>query len=121
MSFSDHFKVSDIMPLENTSTERGKKIWLNLLPNVDLGHLLTMIGFTAALVVQWNSMDRRITIIEEQQKVLMAQYTESKSDQKATLNEVRGDVKAVKEALGDIKSVMALTQYRLEQSQTKGK
>lgn len=114
MSFQDHFKVSDVMPLESEKAERGKKIWLNLLPNIDLGHMLTMIGFAAALTVQWNSMDRRITIIEEQQKVLMAQYGESKSDQKMTLAEVRGDVKQVKDALTEIKNFMAITQYRLE-------
>lgn len=115
MSFKDHFKLSDMTPLEGTKQiDPSKRVWVNFLPNIDFGHLLTMIGFTAALVVQWNAMDKRITIIEEQLKVVSSQYAEARADNRGTLNEVRGDVKNVKESLGEIKSTLALTQYRLE-------
>lgn len=115
MSFKDHFQISDLMTIpDQNQHDPNKKVWVNFLPNIDFGHLLTMIGFTGALLVQWNAMDKRITIIEEQLKVVSAQYAEARSDNKGTLNEVRTDVKMVKDSLNDIKSAMAITQYRLE-------
>jgi hypothetical protein len=118
MPFRDHFTVSNMMPLDDSNSRSetsGRRVWLNFLPNIDLGHLLTMIGFAAALTVQWNAMDKRITIIEQQQQQINAQYSESKADQKQTLQEVRSDIRTVKDTLQTISQTMAVAQYQLSQ------
>lgn len=103
------------MPLDaERQSDPTKRVWVNFLPNIDFGHLLTMIGFTGALIVQWNAMDKRITIIEEQLKVVSAQYQDARADNKGTLNEVRIDVKQVKESLTSIQSALAIAQYKLD-------
>lgn len=79
MSFKDHFQVSDTMPLESEQ-QPNKKVWVNFLPNIDLGHLLTMIGFGVAFAAQWNIQDRRITTIEAQQKHAEVAQADVKSD-----------------------------------------
>lgn len=52
-----------------------KKAWFD--PTVNLGHLLTFVGFIVAGFVAWASLDKRLTVMEEnrtfQQKVDIAQ------------------------------------------------
>ncbi len=84
MSFKDHFQVSDNMPLP-ADPQQQKKVWVNFLPNIDLGHMLTMIGFGVAFFAQWNMMDQRITKAEMVNQ-----------QQEAVISEVKGDIKEIK-------------------------
>lgn len=115
MSLREHFKMSDQASLEVPTDSRGRKVWVNFLPNIDFGHLLTMVGFAAGMALQWNAFDRRLTIAEEQLKQVSGQLTESRSNNRETLNEVKSDVKGIKEAVTQVQQSMALTAYKLEQ------
>lgn len=86
---SEHFKVSDTMPL---ATPEARKVWVNFVPNVDLGHILTMVSFASALAVTWNLQDRRITVAEQKQAASEAQLAEVKSvvkDIQMTLTQIQ--------------------------------
>lgn len=100
MAIRDHFMVSDVAPLEARGRDPNKKVWVNWLPNIDLGHVLTMATFVGALIVNWNIMDRRITVIEQKLANSEVQTAEFKSD-----------VKEIKASLGDIKSTLAVQTF----------
>lgn len=99
----EHFKITDTMPL---STPSAKKVWVNFLPNIDLGHLLTMIGFGVAFFAQWNVMDQRITRAEMENQ-----------QQNAVINEVKGDIKEIKTVVLNIQLQQAAA-TAVRQSQT---
>lgn len=89
-----HFKVTDSSQLE---PESRKKVWVNLKPDIDLGHLIAMATFIGGLMLQWNAMDRRVTVIEQKQQQL-----ESLS------SEVRADLKEIKKTTGTIETNLAV-------------
>jgi hypothetical protein len=94
----DHFKITDTMPLE---TPAAKKVWVNFVPNIDLGHLIAMLTFLGGLALQWQVMDRRITIIEQKQLVTSEQSAETRSDLKeikSVINKIGTDL-AVQNAM----------------------
>lgn len=83
-----HFQITDTMSLPNASqqvSDNQKKVWVNFLPNIDLGHMLTMIGFGIAFAAQWNIQDRRITVAET-----------AVEQQKQQITEIKGDLKEIK-------------------------
>lgn len=111
MTFKDHFEVSNRTPL----IEETKGKWVRLLPNIDLGHLLTMGGFAIALTVQWGAMDKRITIVEEQQKAITATLLDNRSIYNADSKERTADVKEIKELITQLRTTVAVTNYKIDQ------
>lgn len=92
-----HFKVTDTVPRK---TPDGRKVWVNFIPNIDLGHLLTMVGFAAAMATTWNIQDRRITVIEQRQEASQKQ-----------LEDVRADLKEIKATLAQVQQILAVQAY----------
>jgi len=43
--------------------EPAKKQWFD--PTINLGHILTFLGFIAAGFAAWSTLDKRLTIMEE--------------------------------------------------------
>lgn len=82
---SGHFQVTDNASLMTQDGTPNKKVWINFLPNIDLGHLLTMVGFAVAMFVQWNIMDQRVTRAEMQN-----------SQQDQSLKDIKDDIKEIK-------------------------
>lgn len=81
MAMKDHFKVSDMQSLEETmeSRSQSKKVWVNFLPNIDLGHMLTMISFAVAMATTYNIQTTRITILEQNLNSQKEQVAEIKA------------------------------------------
>lgn len=93
-----HLTVTDtVTPKRNTD---GRKVWVNFIPNIDLGHLLTMVGFAAAMATTWNIQDRRITITE--QKLTAAEQQTA---------EMRLDIKEMKRTLEQVQQTLAVAAY----------
>lgn len=89
----DHFKVTDSAELE--PMQRSKKLWVNFKPDIDLGHLIAMLTFLGGLALQWQAMDRRVTIVEQKQAVTAEQTAETKTDIKeikAVVNKIGTDL-----------------------------
>lgn len=62
---------------------------------VNLGHLLTVVTFIGAGAVAWNTMDKRVAILEESrmtQKIIDQRQDEDRADIKRT---VREDMKEI--------------------------
>lgn len=89
----EHFKVTDSALLDPESKQ--KKIWVNFKPDIDLGHLIAAITFLGGLALQWQAVDRRITILEQRQAITAEQNAETRSDLKeikATINKIGTDL-----------------------------
>lgn len=92
-----HLAVTDTLPRK---TPEGRKVWVNFIPNIDLGHILTMIGFAAATVTIWNVQDRRITVVEQKQEATQQQ-----------IQDMRADLKEIKTTLNQVQQAIAVQSY----------
>lgn len=63
---------------------------------INLGHILTMGTFLVAILVQWNVMDKRVTVLEE------SRQTQRERDAVQD-NTTKEKAQEVKEALNDLK------------------
>lgn len=71
-------------------------------PTINLGHIITFVGFILSLVVTWSTLDKRVVVLEESRKA--QELRDSGQDQRA--NDHLG---AIKETLTEIKqNVLAL-------------
>lgn len=66
-------------------------------PTINLGHILTFVGFMLTIFGAWTTLDKRVTIIEER----AALQTIVDKNQDATLNTA---LQSIKESLGKIES-----------------
>lgn len=66
-------------------------------PTVNLGHILTFVGFMVAIFTAWTTLDKRVTVIEER----AAFQAQIDRNQDAKLTE---SMTSIKEALTDIRS-----------------
>ena len=112
MAIKAHFELTDNMPLEPLQPGKKSPV-LRILNTIDFGHLLTMATFIAAMAVSWNAFDRRLTIVEEQNKQLIVQLIEQRQGSRDNIVEVKADVKTIKEAVGQMQIQMAVTESRL--------
>lgn len=76
-------------------------------PTINLGHVLTFIGFAVAGFTAWSTLDKRITVIEERASF----QTQIDRNQDAVLN---SNMLVIKESLGEIKSQVTRVSERLD-------
>lgn len=69
----------------------SSKVWINYLPNVSLGNILSILSFCGLIIAGWNAFDKRLSLVEERQSVATQQITEVRKDSaeiKATLQKI---------------------------------
>lgn len=73
---------------------------------INLGHVLTFIGFLLTIMVTWSAMDKRVTVLEEARKVQesrdLAQdgrLSEKMSEIRDSLADLKHGVEQVREKL----------------------
>lgn len=76
-------------------------------PTINLGHILTFVGFIFGIVVSWATLDKRLTIVEEGRKT--QEQIDRSQDQAATQNMSR-----ISESLSDIKVSIGKLTDKLE-------
>ena len=74
---------------------------------INLGHVLTFLGFLLTIMVTWTTLDKRVVVLEESRK---AQATID-SAQDARTNEKFSEIK---DTLGEIKRAVERTNEKLE-------
>lgn len=84
----------------------GSRRGVHFNKTIDLGHILSMLGFLVGVMVAWNQLDKRVTVLEEQRKVQESrdlnqdgQVRDRFSEIKESLIEIKGNVKALSEKL----------------------
>lgn len=78
-------------------------------PTINLGHILTFVGFMLTIFGAWTTLDKRVTIIEER-STYQSQIDRNQDAQHAA------SMLAIKEALGDIKLQVTRVGERLDRS-----
>ena len=80
---------------------------------INLGHILTFVGFIGVGMVTWSTLDKRVVVLEESRKA--QDLRDSGQDQRAT-----DQFGAIKETLVEIKqNVIALRDRQDRQDRTK--
>ncbi len=75
---------------------------LNYDPTINLGHILTFIGFMASGFVAYNNLDKRLSIQEQMTVQVAAQRAEKDQVMKETLKEMQGDVKELSRSVNEL-------------------
>jgi hypothetical protein len=92
----------------NADGSTHKEPWINFVRTIDLGHLIAMATFIGGLFLQWNVMDRRLTIAEEQLKQASSQNIELKAANRENYLELKVDVKEIKQTIGSVQQTLAI-------------
>ena len=83
-----------------------KKTGIRFDPTINLGHILTFVGFLVAIFTAWTTLDKRVVALEEAKKT--QQQIDRTQDQilnqqmqhiRETLNDLRSSVQRVDERL----------------------
>lgn len=76
---------------------------------VNLGHILTFLGFLVTIMVTWSTLDKRVVVLEESRKAqaVLDHAQDNRSAEK--FNEI-------KETLGEIKRTVERVNDRLERT-----
>lgn len=74
---------------------------------INLGHILTFVGFMLSIVVTWSTLDKRVVVLEESRKAQSA--LDVAQDHRANEKFVE-----IKDTLGEIKRAVEKVNDRLE-------
>ena len=71
-------------------------------PTVNLGHILTFVGFMVAIFTAWTTLDKRVTVIEERatfqsqiDRAQDAKLVESMTQIKESLSDIKGNINRI--------------------------
>jgi len=78
-------------------------------PTINLGHVLTFLGFLVTGFSAYNALDKRVTLIESQSAAAVDRAREQDGRLKETLSEIRGDVKELQRSLNDVNRNLSST------------
>lgn len=71
-------------------------------PTINLGHVLTFVGFLVTGFSAYSTLDKRVSLIESQTTVVMDRSREQDTRLKETLAEIKLDVKDLQRSVNDI-------------------
>lgn len=75
---------------------------IQVVPKVDFGHILTIVGMVSVLVVSYNSFDKRVVILEEAIKSAHARVAEKETQWKDSVLDLKIDVKELQRSVNEI-------------------
>lgn len=71
-------------------------------PTINLGHVLTFVGFLVTGFSAYSTLDKRVSLIESQTTVVMDRSREQDTRLKETLAEIKLDVKDLQRSVNDV-------------------
>lgn len=71
-------------------------------PTINLGHVLTFIGFMLTMSMGWSAMDKRLTVMETEQAAAKQASRELDARYRDTLAEMRSDMKEMRRSLEEL-------------------
>lgn len=90
---------SDFGPLVEATHPRRR---VAFDPTINLGHVLTFVGFLVTGFSAYSTLDKRVTIIESQSAAVVERSREQDSRLKETLSEIKSDVKDLQRSVNDV-------------------
>lgn len=73
-------------------------------PTINLGHILTFLGFLISIFVAWNAMDKRIILLEAAQSTQIERDNSQDRERRLIQNHTNAAFGDIKEALKRIES-----------------
>jgi len=95
------------------------KHWIQFDRRIDLGHLIAMATFIGGLFLQWNIMDKRVTLAEEKLAQTSATQQDLKSANRDNYLELKIDVKEMKQTLGSVQQTLAVLNATNQQNSSR--
>jgi len=95
------------MTIEHDQEPEPARSGVRFDPTINLGHVLTFIGFLLTALLTWSSMDKRVTVLEEARKVQEARDIH----QDVRLSEKMGEIH---DSLTELKRGVEQVRDRLE-------
>lgn len=77
-------------------------------PTINLGHILTFLGFLIAGAGAYSNLDKRVTVVEVEKKAAIEHSIEKDSQVKQSIAELRNDIKDVQRSVNDINRTLAI-------------
>lgn len=96
-----------------------QKHWIHFDRRIDLGHLIAMMTFIGGLFLQWNIMDKRVTLAEEKLAQTTNTQQEIKSNNRDNYLELKIDVKEIKQTLSAVQQTLAVLNASNQQNSQK--
>lgn len=90
---------SDFTPLVEQTHHRRR---VAFDPTINLGHVLTFVGFLVTGFSAYSALDKRVTLIESQSATVVERTREQDVRLKDTLAEIKGDVKELQRSVNDV-------------------
>ena len=95
---------------KNVGVERLEMGGVKFDNTINLGHILTFLGFLITITVSWSTLDKRVVVLEESRKAqaVLDHAQDNRSTEKFT---------EIRETLGEIKRSVDRVNDRLERKQ----
>lgn len=90
--------TSDFTPLADA--HHRKRVAFD--PTINLGHVLTFIGFLVTGFSAYSALDKRVTLVEQQAVVGTERSREQDTRMKDSLLEIRADLKDLQRSVNDV-------------------
>lgn len=90
--------TSDFTPLGES--HHRKRVAFD--PTINLGHVLTFVGFLIAGFGAYSTLDKRVTVVEQQAVVGAERSREQDTRMKESLLDIRADLKDLQRSINDV-------------------
>lgn len=84
------------------SGEERRQKKLNFDPTINLGHILTFVGFICAGFGAYWTLDKRVSLLEERAIQIEVRLRENNASVKDSLQEIKDDVKDMRRAVESV-------------------
>jgi hypothetical protein len=91
---------SDTVPLDYKPSSKRNKVTFD--PTINLGHILTFVGFIATGAIGYFDLRERIALAEERTKGIEQSVTAEKVRNEQTMRELREDLREVRRGVSDL-------------------
>lgn len=91
---------TDFNVLDAQTQHQRRKVHFD--PTVNLGHVLTFVGFIVMGFSAYSALDKRVTVIESHTAQAAERTREQDARFKETLGEIRSDVKDLQRSVNDV-------------------
>lgn len=96
--------TSDFTPLADA--HHRKRVAFD--PTINLGHVLTFVGFLITGFSAYSALDKRVTLVEQQAAVVVEHSREQDGRVKETLREIRSDLKDLQRSVNDVSRTLTV-------------
>ena len=93
---------TDFSPLDVSSSAHATRRRVVFDPTINLGHMLTFLGFIVAIFVTFSAQEKRVAMVEQQSVSLVERLRDQDVRFKEGLGELKSDIKDLQRSVNDV-------------------